>query len=100
MRVTLASGSPQRSEILRKLGVEFEVVVPGVEELYGGDPAVEVLENARRKAAVVAATAPRAGGAVGGTAPEEALATGRGGGSPAATGPARLVVACDTDVVL
>jgi len=29
-----------------------------------------------------------AGGAVGGTAPEEALATGRGGGSPAATGPA------------
>jgi dihydroorotate dehydrogenase (NAD+) catalytic subunit len=28
------------------------------------------------------------GGAVGGTAPEDALATGRGGGSPAATGPA------------
>jgi O-antigen ligase len=35
------------------------------------------------------ASASRAGGAVGGTAPEEALATGRGGGSPAATGPAR-----------
>ncbi len=35
---------------------------------------------------------PRAGGAVGGTAPEEALATGRGGGSPAATGPARPAV--------
>jgi DNA repair photolyase len=33
--------------------------------------------------------APRAGGAVGGPAPEEALATGGGGGSPAATGPAR-----------
>ena len=33
--------------------------------------------------------APRAGGAVGGTTPEEALATGRGGGSPTATGPAR-----------
>jgi diaminohydroxyphosphoribosylaminopyrimidine deaminase/5-amino-6-(5-phosphoribosylamino)uracil reductase len=32
----------------------------------------------------------RAGGAVGGPAPEEALATGGGGGSPAATGPARL----------
>jgi hypothetical protein len=31
---------------------------------------------------------PAAGGAAGGTAPEEALATGRGGGSPAATGPA------------
>jgi len=29
-----------------------------------------------------------AGGAVGGTAPEDALATGGGGGSPAATGPA------------
>ena len=32
----------------------------------------------------------RAGGAVGGPAPEDALATGGGGGSPAATGPARL----------
>ena len=53
MRVTLASGSPQRSEILRKLGLEFEVVVPGVEELTGGDPEVEVLENARRKAGAV-----------------------------------------------
>jgi O-antigen/teichoic acid export membrane protein len=31
----------------------------------------------------------RVGGAVGGTAPEEALATAGGGGSPAATGPAR-----------
>jgi len=31
-----------------------------------------------------------AGGAAGGTAPEDALATGRGGGSPAATGPAGL----------
>jgi septum formation protein len=52
--VTLASGSPQRAEILGKLGVEFEVVVPGVEELSGGDPAVEVVENARMKAAAVA----------------------------------------------
>jgi diaminohydroxyphosphoribosylaminopyrimidine deaminase/5-amino-6-(5-phosphoribosylamino)uracil reductase len=34
--------------------------------------------------------AARAGGAVGGPAPEDALATGGGGGSPAATGPARL----------
>jgi septum formation protein len=52
--VTLASGSPQRAEILGKLGIEFEVVVPGVEELSGGDPPVEVVENARRKAAAVA----------------------------------------------
>jgi septum formation protein len=51
--VVLASGSPQRSEILRKLGVEFEVVVPGVEELTGGDPEAEVVENARRKATAV-----------------------------------------------
>jgi septum formation protein len=30
--------------------VEFDVVVPEVEELTGGDPEWEVLENARRKA--------------------------------------------------
>ena len=87
MIVTLASGSPQRAEILRKLGLEFGVVVPGVDELTGGDPELEVLENARRKARAVADS--RAGGVVG------------GGGSPAATGPARqFVIACDTDVVL
>jgi septum formation protein len=70
LNVTLASGSPQRSEILEKLGIEFEVVVPGVEELRGGDPETEVLENARRKALAVADAA------------------------------ARLVIGCDTDVVL
>jgi septum formation protein len=70
-RVTLASGSPQRREILQKLGVEFEVVVPEVSELTGGDPEIEVLENARRKA------------------------------DAAVRGPARgLVIGCDTDVVL
>jgi septum formation protein len=53
LSVVLASGSPQRSEILRKLGVDFEVIVPGVEELTGGDPEVEVVENARRKARAV-----------------------------------------------
>ena len=36
-----------------------------------------------------AKSTPRAGGTVGGTIPEEALATGRDGGSPAVTGPAR-----------
>jgi septum formation protein len=69
MSVVLASGSPQRKEILQKLGVEFEVVVPGVDELSGGDPEFEVVENARLKAAAV---------------------------SPSG----RLVIACDTDVVL
>jgi septum formation protein len=53
MKLTLASGSPQRAEILTKLGLEFEVVVSGVDELYGGDPDVEVLENARLKARAV-----------------------------------------------
>ena len=68
--VVLASGSPQRREILAKLGIEFEVVVPGVEELTGGDPEVEVLENARLKARAVEAA------------------------------PGAVVIACDTDVVL
>jgi O-antigen ligase len=38
-----------------------------------------------------AANAPRAGGGVGGTTPEDASATAGGGGSPAPTGPARLL---------
>lgn len=68
--VVLASGSPQRRELLGKLGIEFEVAVPGVAELSGGDPEVEVLENARLKARAVEA------------------------------GPEAVVIACDTDVVL
>jgi septum formation protein len=71
-KIVLASGSPQRAELLAKLGIEFEVVVPGVDELSGGDPEVEVVENARRKACAAAARA----------------------------GSERLIVACDTDVVL
>lgn len=39
------------------------------------------------------ASRPFAGSAVGGTAPEEALATGRGGGSPAVTGPVAAALA-------
>ncbi|HEY5052505.1 MAG TPA: Maf family protein [Solirubrobacterales bacterium] len=70
LKITLASGSPQRSEILQKLGVDFDVVVPGVDELSGGDPDFEVLENARMKA----------------------LAAG--------SSSQRMVIACDTDVVL
>jgi septum formation protein len=54
MGLTLASGSPQRREILEKLGLAFEVVVPGVEELSAGDPEELVVENARRKATAVA----------------------------------------------
>jgi septum formation protein len=73
--VILASGSPQRAEILGKLGVGFEVVVPGVEELSEGDPEGLVVENARRK---VRGVSSREGGSVGG----------------------RLIIGCDTDVVL
>jgi O-antigen/teichoic acid export membrane protein len=42
-------------------------------------------------------SASRAGGVVGGTAPEDALATGGGGGSPTATGPARQQPASASD---
>ena len=46
----LASASPRRREILERLGVRFEAVVPDVAELREGDPQSVVLENARRKA--------------------------------------------------
>jgi septum formation protein len=47
----LASGSPQRRELLARLGVPFTVRVSGAEELeQGSDPAFVALENARRKA--------------------------------------------------
>ena len=69
-RLILASGSPQRREILAKLGLEFKVVVPRVEELDAGDPEFLVIENARRKARAIDRP------------------------------PGALVIACDTDVVL
>jgi septum formation protein len=49
----LASASPQRRAILAQLGVEFEVVVPDVEELVEGEPAAVVQENALLKARAV-----------------------------------------------
>jgi septum formation protein len=49
----LASGSPQRRAILTALGVEFDVVVPNVEELDSGPPTVVARENALRKALAV-----------------------------------------------
>lgn len=59
-RLILASRSPQRRAILTQLGLEFEVIVPDVEELMDGDPATLVVENARRKAMAVV-TGQRAG---------------------------------------
>jgi diaminohydroxyphosphoribosylaminopyrimidine deaminase / 5-amino-6-(5-phosphoribosylamino)uracil reductase len=51
-------------------------------------------------APVLLADDSRAGGTVGGPAPEEALATGRGGGSPAVTGPARRIALTSTSVTI
>jgi septum formation protein len=56
MRVVLASRSPQRRALLEALGVEFEVAEPMIEELTEGEPREIVMENARWKAAAVAAT--------------------------------------------
>jgi septum formation protein len=53
--VILASGSPQRRAILEQLGVDFSVVVTGVEELTAGRPDEVAVENARRKARAAAA---------------------------------------------
>lgn len=56
----LASRSPQRRAILRQLGLEFEVLVPEVEELEEGPPEGVAVENARRKAAAIAQQRPDA----------------------------------------
>ena len=53
MRVILASGSPRRSDILGRMGIEFSVVVPKVEESIEGISEEIVVENARRKARAV-----------------------------------------------
>jgi septum formation protein len=64
VKVVLASASPQRSDILRRLGLEFQVAVSGVEELESGPPEEVALENAYRKAAAVAAVGEHAGATV------------------------------------
>ena len=56
-RIILASRSPQRQALLSALGLEFDVAEPAIEELTEGDPRELVLENARWKAAAVAAKA-------------------------------------------
>jgi septum formation protein len=52
-RLVLASGSPQRRAILAQLGLDFDVVVPDVEEVGEGEPVALVIENALRKARAV-----------------------------------------------
>ncbi|MBN8868110.1 MAG: septum formation protein Maf [Solirubrobacterales bacterium] len=68
----LASGSPQRREILERLGIDFEVLASGEDELVDGDPAEVVQANPLIKARAVAEQ----------------------------VGPGRLVIGCDTDVAL
>jgi len=77
-------------------------LIPSYEKLYSGGRAylptkqrgdvTRVVKGWGRSGAARRRAASRnrspAGGVVGGTTPEDALATGRGGGSPAATGPA------------
>jgi septum formation protein len=86
--LTLASRSPQRRAILEQVGVDFEVVVPDVEELTEGEPEAVVVENALRKARAVAGPAPDRPGARRGVRGAEPP-----GGYP-------LVLGCDTEVVL
>jgi len=71
LQVVLASGSPQRREILTRIGVGFEVRVSGAEEITTGDPAELVVANALLKARAV---------------------SGPAGGE--------MVIGCDTDVVV
>lgn len=58
--IILASTSPRREHLLRQMGLRFVVVRPdGVEEkLVGAAPDVLALQNARRKARVVAGRHP------------------------------------------
>jgi len=53
LRLILASRSPQRRAILEQVGVDFEVLVPDVDELTEGEPGAVVVENALRKARAV-----------------------------------------------
>jgi pyruvate dehydrogenase E2 component (dihydrolipoamide acetyltransferase) len=67
--------SPLARRLARDKGLDLH-------DLHGSGPGGRIVKHDVEEAA------PPAGDAVGGTPPEEALATGRGGGSPAAAGPA------------
>lgn len=56
MRLVLASGSPRRRELLERLGLDFDVVAPDVDETRYPDeaPAAYVERVARSKSAAVA----------------------------------------------
>ena len=55
-KIVLASTSPRRRELMERLSVPFDVIVPsGVEEIQVGNPKDVVTRNASAKAGVVAA---------------------------------------------
>ena len=59
--IILASGSPRRQQLLRGMGVTFEVRVPRVDEVHWLErPQETVLENARRKCESMVAATPEA----------------------------------------
>lgn len=62
MRLILASGSPRRRELLEAAGLSFEVIPSPAEEIHDASLGMEGLceENARLKAAAVAAYHPEA----------------------------------------
>lgn len=53
-KVILASGSPRRRELLTRMGIEFEIDVPDVDETVKGTPEEMVTILAERKARAVA----------------------------------------------
>ena len=61
-RLILASGSPRRRDMLRKVGLEFDVIPSPAEELHDESMALDQLceENARLKALAVAQDHPKA----------------------------------------
>ena len=61
-RLILASGSPRRRDMLREVGLEFDVIPSPAEELHDESMALDQLceENARLKALAVAQDYPEA----------------------------------------
>ncbi|TMK57113.1 MAG: bifunctional diaminohydroxyphosphoribosylaminopyrimidine deaminase/5-amino-6-(5-phosphoribosylamino)uracil reductase RibD [Actinobacteria bacterium] len=88
--------APDLELALRELGRRevTSLFLEGGQTLASSFATVELIDESRTFIAPVLLgrqpnSTPRAGGTVGGTMSEEALATGRHGGSPAVTGPAR-----------
>lgn len=54
-RIILASSSPQRSMLLKSMGLEFKAIASDVEETSEGEPQEVVLSNALAKGQAVAA---------------------------------------------